>query len=172
MVCLQMQGMLLLHNSMCLTSSLLCVQLGRITVPISAMFTTYCTFAQGPCTCLIRCDLYVTLYCSRVTSCTIERCPLPYAPTASTSSCQQSHMTAFALYLQVSFKVPGGSTVAFVGATGSGKSTLTRLLFRFFDVSAGSIMVDGQDLRAITQSSLRRVIGMVPQVRRHRGSYP
>eukprot|EP00878_Enallax_costatus_P015689 GHUV01016437.1.p1 GENE.GHUV01016437.1~~GHUV01016437.1.p1 ORF type:complete len:820 (+),score=192.83 GHUV01016437.1:571-3030(+) len=63
----------------------------------------------------------------------------------------------------VSFKVPGGSTVAFVGATGSGKSTLTRLLFRFFDVSAGNILVDGQDLRAINQSSLRRVIGMVPQ---------
>ena len=64
----------------------------------------------------------------------------------------------------MSFKVPGGSTVAFVGATGSGKSTLTRLLFRFFDVSAGSILVDGQDLRAINQSSLRKVIGMVPQV--------
>lgn len=66
--------------------------------------------------------------------------------------------------LQVSFSVPGGSTVAFVGATGSGKSTLTRLLFRFFDVTAGSILIDGQDLRNITQSSLRRIIGMVPQV--------
>ncbi|WIA42366.1 hypothetical protein OEZ86_008373 [Tetradesmus obliquus] len=63
----------------------------------------------------------------------------------------------------VSFSVPGGSTVAFVGATGSGKSTLTRLLFRFFDVSGGAILVDGQDLRSITQASLRAVIGMVPQ---------
>ncbi|WIA21925.1 hypothetical protein OEZ85_004292 [Tetradesmus obliquus] len=63
----------------------------------------------------------------------------------------------------VSFNVPGGSTVAFVGATGSGKSTLTRLLFRFFDVSGGAILVDGQDLRSITQASLRAVIGMVPQ---------
>jgi ABC-type transport system involved in Fe-S cluster assembly fused permease/ATPase subunit len=63
----------------------------------------------------------------------------------------------------VSFQVPGGSTVAFVGATGSGKSTLTRLLFRFFDVTGGGITIDGQDVRAVTQSSLRAAIGMVPQ---------
>eukprot|EP00879_Flechtneria_rotunda_P029818 GHRR01032270.1.p1 GENE.GHRR01032270.1~~GHRR01032270.1.p1 ORF type:complete len:268 (+),score=80.58 GHRR01032270.1:461-1264(+) len=54
----------------------------------------------------------------------------------------------------VSFSAPGGSTVAFVGATGSGKSTLTRLLFRFFDVTSGSITLDGQDIRAINQASL------------------
>lgn len=64
---------------------------------------------------------------------------------------------------QVSFQVPGGSTVAFVGATGSGKSTLTRLLFRFFDVTGGAITIDGQDVRGVTQSSLRAAIGMVPQ---------
>jgi ABC-type multidrug transport system fused ATPase/permease subunit len=53
---------------------------------------------------------------------------------------------------QVSFDVPGGSTIAFVGATGSGKSTLTRLLFRFFDVAGGAITIDGQDIRAVTQA--------------------
>ncbi|KIY91775.1 ATP-binding cassette sub-family B member 6, partial [Monoraphidium neglectum] len=64
---------------------------------------------------------------------------------------------------EVSFHAPPSSTVAFVGATGSGKSTLTRLLFRFFDVTSGSITVDGQDIRAVTQASLRAAIGMVPQ---------
>ncbi|GAX77414.1 hypothetical protein CEUSTIGMA_g4860.t1, partial [Chlamydomonas eustigma] len=63
----------------------------------------------------------------------------------------------------VSFTVPGGRTIAFVGATGSGKSTLTRLLFRFYDVNSGAIRVDGQDVRDVTQQSLRKVIGMVPQ---------
>ncbi|GBF99523.1 hypothetical protein Rsub_11957 [Raphidocelis subcapitata] len=64
---------------------------------------------------------------------------------------------------EVSFRAPPSSTVAFVGATGSGKSTLTRLLFRFFDVTGGSIRVDGQDIRSVTQASLRAAIGMVPQ---------
>ncbi|XOZ32682.1 ABCB family ABC transporter ATP-binding protein/permease [Halomonadaceae bacterium KBTZ08] len=63
----------------------------------------------------------------------------------------------------VSFEVPAGSRVAVVGASGAGKSTLARLLFRFFDVDQGSIRVDGQDLRAVTQQSLRQAIGVVPQ---------
>ena len=63
----------------------------------------------------------------------------------------------------VSFEVPAGSTVAVVGASGSGKSTLARLLFRFYDVSAGRIMIDGQDVRDVTQHSLRAAIGIVPQ---------
>jgi ABC-type transport system involved in Fe-S cluster assembly fused permease/ATPase subunit len=50
------------------------------------------------------------------------------------------------------------------GATGSGKSTITRLMFRFYDVSTGAIRIDGQDIRAVTQTSLRRAVGMVPQV--------
>jgi ATP-binding cassette subfamily B protein len=56
-----------------------------------------------------------------------------------------------------------GQTVAVVGPSGSGKSTIGRLLFRFYDVSGGSIKIDGQDLRDVTQESLRAVIGMVPQ---------
>ncbi len=68
------------------------------------------------------------------------------------------------LSMQVSFCVPGGQTIAFVGPTGSGKSTLTRLLFRFYDVLSGSVTVDGQDVRSVTQRSLRSVVGMVPQV--------
>lgn len=63
----------------------------------------------------------------------------------------------------VSLSCPGGRTIAFVGATGSGKSTVTRLLFRFYDVSSGCVRIDGQDLRDVTQASLRSTIGMVPQ---------
>jgi ATP-binding cassette subfamily B protein len=63
----------------------------------------------------------------------------------------------------VHFEVPAGKTVAVVGATGSGKSTLARLLFRFFDVDRGAIRIAGSDLRGVTQDSLRRAIGIVPQ---------
>lgn len=63
----------------------------------------------------------------------------------------------------VSFEVPAGRTLAIVGASGAGKSTLSRLLFRFYDVSSGRILIDGQDIRDVTQESLRAVIGMVPQ---------
>jgi ATP-binding cassette, subfamily B, heavy metal transporter len=63
----------------------------------------------------------------------------------------------------VSFEVPAGKTVAVVGPSGAGKSTLARLLYRFYDVSSGRITIDGQDVRAVTQFSLRRSIGIVPQ---------
>ena len=63
----------------------------------------------------------------------------------------------------VSFSIPAGHTVAVVGASGAGKSTLARLLFRFYDVNQGSITIDGQDIREITQDSLRSAIGVVPQ---------
>ena len=63
----------------------------------------------------------------------------------------------------VSFHVPSGGTVAIVGASGSGKSTISRLLFRFYDITGGTITIDGQDIRDVTQESLRRAIGMVPQ---------
>ncbi len=63
----------------------------------------------------------------------------------------------------VDFEVPAGSTTAVVGATGSGKSTLARLLFRFYDVNGGRVLIDGQDVRSVTQHSLRASIGIVPQ---------
>ena len=63
----------------------------------------------------------------------------------------------------VSFTIPAGHTVAVVGASGAGKSTLARLLFRFFEVNSGSISIDGQDIRSVSQDSLRQVIGVVPQ---------
>nr|WP_245419029.1 ABC transporter ATP-binding protein/permease [Phyllobacterium endophyticum] len=63
----------------------------------------------------------------------------------------------------VSFEVPAGKTVAIVGPSGAGKSTLSRLLFRFYDIQSGSITIDGQDIRDVTQDSLRSSIGMVPQ---------
>jgi ATP-binding cassette, subfamily B, heavy metal transporter len=63
----------------------------------------------------------------------------------------------------LSFEVPAGKTVAIVGPSGAGKSTISRLLFRLYDVSAGRIVIDGQDIRNVTQTSLRAAIGMVPQ---------
>jgi ABC-type transport system involved in Fe-S cluster assembly fused permease/ATPase subunit len=63
----------------------------------------------------------------------------------------------------VSFRVPPGDTVAIVGSSGAGKSTVSRILFRFYDVAGGSVRIDGQDIRDVTQSSLRAAIGVVPQ---------
>src|SRR5439155_26193689 len=63
----------------------------------------------------------------------------------------------------ISFEVPAGKTVAIVGPSGAGKSTISRLLFRLYDISGGKILIDGQDIREITQASLRASIGMVLQ---------
>lgn len=63
----------------------------------------------------------------------------------------------------VDFEVPAGQTVAIVGPSGAGKSTISRLLFRFYDVTGGRILIDGQDVREVTQASVRQKIGMVPQ---------
>lgn len=63
----------------------------------------------------------------------------------------------------ISFEIPAGKTVAVVGPSGSGKSTLARLLFRFYDVGSGHITIDGQDIRRVTQNSVRRALGIVPQ---------
>jgi ABC-type transport system involved in Fe-S cluster assembly fused permease/ATPase subunit len=63
----------------------------------------------------------------------------------------------------LSFEVPAGKTVAIVGPSGAGKSTISRLLFRLYDVSSGTITIDGQNIRDVTQASLRASIGMVPQ---------
>ncbi|MCC2974886.1 ABC transporter ATP-binding protein/permease [Massilia sp. IC2-476] len=67
------------------------------------------------------------------------------------------------ILFDVDFAIPAGTTTAVVGHSGSGKSTLSRLLFRFYDVNGGAIRIDGQDLRDITQASLRAAIGIVPQ---------
>ena len=64
---------------------------------------------------------------------------------------------------EVSFEIPAGKTVAVVGPSGSGKSTLARLLYRFYDVQAGSIRIGGEDIRQVTQASVRQAIGIVPQ---------
>jgi ATP-binding cassette, subfamily B, heavy metal transporter len=63
----------------------------------------------------------------------------------------------------VSFTVPAGKTLALLGSSGAGKSTIARLLFRFYDIQGGRILIDGQDISAVTQSSLRGAIGIVPQ---------
>jgi ATP-binding cassette subfamily B protein len=67
------------------------------------------------------------------------------------------------ILFDVSFAIPAGRTVAVVGPSGSGKSTLSRLLFRFYDVTRGRVTVNGQDIRSVTQASLRAAIGIVPQ---------
>ena len=63
----------------------------------------------------------------------------------------------------VSFDIPAGKTVAVVGSSGAGKSTLSRLLFRFYDIQNGNITIDGQDIRDVTQTSVRAALGIVPQ---------
>ncbi|QKO22953.1 ABC transporter ATP-binding protein/permease [Rhodoferax sp. BAB1] len=74
-----------------------------------------------------------------------------------------SYEPARAILHEVSFEIPAGKTVAVVGPSGAGKSTLARLLYRFYDVSDGRITIAGQDIRQVTQSSLRQAIGIVPQ---------
>jgi ABC-type transport system involved in Fe-S cluster assembly fused permease/ATPase subunit len=68
-----------------------------------------------------------------------------------------------AILKDLSFEVPAGRTVAIVGPSGAGKSTISRLLFRFYEVTGGHILIDGQDIRDVTQTSLRAAIGIVPQ---------
>src|ERR1700743_2984665 len=63
----------------------------------------------------------------------------------------------------ISFSVPAGKTVAVVGPSGAGKSTISRILYRFYDIKSGRVTIDGQDIRDVTQTSLRAAIGIVPQ---------
>ncbi len=89
------------------------------------------------------------------------------APQADTTvrfeSVSFSYEPARQILHHVSFEIPAGKTVAVVGPSGSGKSTLARLLYRFYDVQQGSITIGGQDIREVTQASVRQAIGIVPQ---------
>jgi ABC-type transport system involved in Fe-S cluster assembly fused permease/ATPase subunit len=94
----------------------------------------------------------------------------PQAPALKvTSGCVEFRDVAFAYGEQrrvldgVSFRVEGGQTLAIVGASGAGKSTLVKLLFRFYDPQEGQVLVDGVDVRAVRQQSLRRQVAIVPQ---------
>ena len=62
----------------------------------------------------------------------------------------------------MSFKIPAGSFVGLAGPSGAGKSTILKLLFRFYDPENGRVLIDGQDVRELTQNSLRRALGLVP----------
>jgi len=97
-----------------------------------------------------------------------DAAPLPLGKGAGSATVRFEHVDFSyeprrQILFDLSFEIPAGSKVAVVGASGSGKSTLARLLFRFYDVSAGRITINGADIRGVTQSSLRAAIGIVPQ---------
>jgi len=94
--------------------------------------------------------------------------PLPLGKNAGSATVRFEHVDFSyeprrQILFDVSFDIPAGNKVAVVGASGSGKSTLARLLFRFYDVNAGRIVINGADIRDTTQASLRAAIGIVPQ---------
>jgi ABC-type transport system involved in Fe-S cluster assembly fused permease/ATPase subunit len=92
-----------------------------------------------------------------------ELAPDSAAPALSFEDIHFGYGPQRAILKGVSFRVPPGGNLAIVGPTGAGKSTITRLLFRFYDVTSGAIRIGGEDIRNLTQDSLRAAIGVVPQ---------
>jgi ATP-binding cassette, subfamily B, heavy metal transporter len=86
-----------------------------------------------------------------------------HSPTVKFERVSFAYDPARPILKDVSFEIPAGKTVAVVGPSGAGKSTLSRLLYRFYDAQQGHISIDGQDIKQVTQLSLRRAIGIVPQ---------
>jgi ATP-binding cassette, subfamily B, heavy metal transporter len=86
-----------------------------------------------------------------------------YNPAGSAGAAGTGGTVARTILHNISFEIPAGKTVAVVGPSGSGKSTLARLLFRFYDVQSGHIRIAGQDIKQVTQASVRQALGIVPQ---------
>ena len=92
-----------------------------------------------------------------------ESVTFAYDPAATPDDSESAQNGGRTILHNISFDIPAGKTVAVVGPSGSGKSTLARLLYRFYDVQQGRITIGGQDIRCVTQASLRQSIGIVPQ---------
>ena len=88
---------------------------------------------------------------------------LSQAPAVRFENVQFAYEVARPILHGIGFDIPAGKTVAVVGPSGAGKSTLARLMFRFYEVTGGRITINGQDIRSVTQSSLRKALGIVPQ---------
>ncbi len=161
-VCMVMSGIAVMHGEQTIGDFFLIVALlTQLSVPLNFIGTVYREIKQG----LI--DIEAMFDLLKVPPEIVDRPgaqPLAVAGGAVAFENVAFHYDLSRPILKgVSFAVPPGKTVAIVGPSGAGKSTISRLLFRFYDVTGGRVTIDGQDVRDVTQESLRAAIGMVPQ---------
>ncbi len=161
-ICMVMSGVAVLHGDQTIGDFFLIIALlTQLSVPLNFIGTVYREIRQG----LI--DIEAMFDLLNVPPEIVDRSDA--RPLAVDGGAVRFENVTFAydparpILKGISFVVPSGRTVAIVGPSGAGKSTISRLLFRFYEVTGGRIMIDGQDVRDVTQESLRGAIGMVPQ---------